>query len=145
MNFFNNFGKSFIQKIFKLKIFDRILISYLSVPSKIDENIKILSNHKFKMKKNFYNNNIFFFTKLMNKSQKLIKLFPIGINLPPLAGNHFGSVLKNQIKENKNFKNIYFIDSSTLASIPVVPPTLITMMHSLNITKLVASKKFLKK
>ena len=60
----------------------------------------------------------------------------MGIKLAKLGGNHFGSSFKTNIKGNiKRIKNFSLIDTTNLNKIHCTPPSIILLMHSLNITK----------
>lgn len=134
-----------VEILLKLTIFNYISICYVSV---IED-----KNDKTKIDKFYsYFKDLNKLSKKINNFQKLFRVFPLGIKLPKLGGNHFGSsfplVNDNDVsnklnKENnsnqygsiKNIENFSVIDMTTLPKIHVVPPSLNLMLHSLKITK----------
>ena len=146
LNTFTGLFYKILKKIFNTKIFSRILISYISIPASNNEKIQIINNKTFKkINKSTKNKKFKLICQLVNSKQNIINLYDIGLKLPSLAGNHFGSFLKYSKKKknlklkkfnnSKNLKNVYFIDTSIFDSIPTVPPTMLSMMNALSITK----------
>lgn len=146
LNMFTGLFYKILKKIFDTKIFSRILISYISIPVSNNEKIKIINNKTFKkINKSTNNKNFKLICQLVNSKQNIINLYNIGLKLPSLAGNHFGSFLKyfknkrslklKKFNNSKNLENVYFIDASIFDTIPAVPPTMLSMMYALSITK----------
>ena len=105
--------------ISNLPVMNKLAVSYVSTNFK---------DHK--------NTNLLNLSKEINRSQNLFNSIPVGIKLAKLAGNHFGSSFKTNIKGNiEKIKNFSLIDTSNLNKINCTPPSIILFMHSLNITK----------
>ena len=152
-NFLPNISKGLFRIILNLNIFKYLSISFVS----IDQNskVEITNESKIYAKKNrlkkFLLKNLF---KKINNLQNYFTIYCFGKFLPSLAGNHFGAsfyfkkqntkkniIFSNNIGLVNGLSNFYVIDSASLKRILCIPPTLLSMMHSLRITKKVTNKK----
>ena len=152
-NFLPNMFKGLFRIILSLNIFKYLSISFVSIDH--NSEVEIKNDSKIYTQKNslqkFLLKNLF---KRINNLQNYFTIYSIGKFLPSLAGNHFGasfSFKKGNIKKKIIFSNniglvdglsnFHVIDSASLNKILCIPPTLLSMMHSLRITRKVTNKK----
>lgn len=152
-NFLPNIFKRLFRIVLSLNIFKYLSISYISIDH--NSEVEIMNNSKIYTRKNYvkkYSLKKLF--KKINSVQNYFTIYFIGKFLPALAGNHYGAIflsekgnIKKKIIFSNNFgkvdklSNFFVIDSASLNKILCVPPTLLSMMHSLRITKKVTNKK----